>query len=329
MDNPLKNRYDIGVIIGRFQVPELSEGHCHIIDNVKNSHKHLLIVIGISPALGTKKNPMGYIPRWQMINSAYPEAVIVPLNDVGSNELWSSNLDTLIRSIFPMGSICLYGGRDSFKNSYKGIYDTFEVGITDAKEGTKIRQEVGKEVCNSPDFRRGLIYQSENQYPKIFPTVDIAVIRKKGKNFEVLMGKRPGKQAWRFPGGFVSPSDENFEDAALRELGEEFGVEVDRSSLKYVGSNRQNDWRYSGPDEKITTALFRVDYLFGAGDSLSDEFTETNWIEIVPPTKNTEITYEIEETHYPIFLKLVEDLLGKKVSEQLKKIKTEEEGDEE
>lgn len=306
MEHPLKNQFDIGVVIGRFQVAELTDGHRHLIGNVAASHKQVLVVVGISPTMGTKKNPLGYIPRMQMLQEAYPNAVIVPFNDMPSDKDWSNNLDKLIRSVFPIGSVCLYGGRDSFIKNYSGIYETKEISEIVNEEATKVREELGKRVLNCSAWRAGAIFQSQNQYPKVFPTVDIAVVTKPDGEWLVLLGKRTPDSKWRFPGGFVGPEDENLEQAALRELHEEFDVEVDPDSIKYVGSNRQDDWRYKGPDEKICTTLFKVDYVYGDGGSISEEFYETKFI---PMSIDID---EIEPTHVPLFQQLCKNLKIKK-----------------
>lgn len=300
MLNPLANKYDIGVIVGRFQVPELTEGHKHVIDNVLTAHKQLIIAIGVSPTLGTKKNPLGYTSRMHMLRSTYKTAIIVPIVDVNSDELWSKNLDTLIRSICPIGSICLYGSRDSFISSYKGIYSTFELGTLEKIEATKIREKIGKELIDSTDFRAGIIYQTQNQYPKVFPTVDIAVIKKEGKEYSVLMGKKNEYTGLQFPGGFVDPSDADLEEAALRELSEEVNVEVDRDSLAYLSSNRQEDWRYDSPDEVITTSLFIVNYVSGSGSPVEDELKETEWVTIDEDNYNS-----VADGHKPLFKSLM------------------------
>lgn len=296
MQNPLKGKFDIGVIVGRFQVPELSKGHTHIIDNVIESHKKILIIAGVSQTLGTKNNPLNYSMRLQMIQEKYPETLISHLLDVSSDDIWSKNLDILIRSMYPMGSICIYGGRDSFQKHYTGVYDTFEIGTTDCKEGTKIRQDVGDTIIDSYDFRSGMIYQSQNQYSKVFPTVDIAVI----KNNQVLLGRRTTTSALRFPGGFVDPIDKNIEECALRELYEEFDVEVDFDSIKYVGSNLQNDWRYNSPNEKIMTSLYKVNYIYGG--TVKDEFYSVEWVTI----GHNQLT-KIEDSHKKLFELLIND----------------------
>lgn len=305
--NPLSGKYDIGVIIGRFQVPGLDEAHRHLIDNVCEAHKQVIITVGVSSALGSKKNPMGYIPRMQMLHEAYPNAIITPVMDVGSDEVWSKNLDTMIRSLCPIGSICLYGGRDSFIKAYRGVYPTFEIGTSDGKSGSNIRENIGKEVINSYEFRAGLIYQSQNQYPKVFPTADVALVKKEDKEYLVLLGRRPNREQFRFPGGFVSPSDSNIEEAALRELHEETGgIGFDSDSIEYIGSNLQKDWRYQSPDEVIMTSLYKVDYTFGEAQT-DEEFSEFQWVKVDPYNFPN-----IEASHKKLFLMLLRNLINYK-----------------
>lgn len=66
-------------------------------------------------------------------------------------------------------------------------------------------------------------------------TVDAVAVRDGNYGLEVLMIKRGPKPVewegmWAFPGGFVD-YDEDPEDAVLRELKEETGVEGDRKSV--------------------------------------------------------------------------------------------------
>ena len=47
-----------GVIIARFQTPALHEGHLSLIRQVKQKHNRLIIVLGVSPVKGSRKNPL-------------------------------------------------------------------------------------------------------------------------------------------------------------------------------------------------------------------------------------------------------------------------------
>ncbi len=300
--NPLKDKYDVGVIVGRFQVAELTDGHKYVIDSVRESHKQVIVAIGVSEALGTKKNPLGYAARMQMIQETFPDVIITHIMDTKDDEKWSRTLDKTIRALCPMGSVCLYGSRDSFIKTYKGRYPTFELAVINEEAGTRIREEIGKTACNSKDFRAGVIHSCQNQYPKVFPTVDMAVV--KGK--QVLLGRRTADSALRFPGGFVDPSDATLEDAARRELSEEVDVAV-APECEYLGSFIINDWRYKTPDEKIMTTLFKFTYLFGAA-SVIDEFDSFEWVEI----KESNLD-KIESGHEVLFQRLIKNIKKEKV----------------
>ena len=110
----------IGVIIARFQTPHLHEGHRTVIDSVRENHNKVVVVLGISPVLGSRRNPLDFPTREKLIKKEYPELVVLPLADHPLDMTWSSNLDTLLNSTFPGNSFVLYGSRDSFIKHYSG-----------------------------------------------------------------------------------------------------------------------------------------------------------------------------------------------------------------
>ena len=114
--------YDIGVIIGRFQVHELHEAHQNLINEVCKNHKKVIIFIGDNAHIPrSKRNPLGYKERELMIKQMYPNVTIMPLQDRRLDDVWSKQLDSRIREVYPTGSVLLYGGRDSFISHYKGL----------------------------------------------------------------------------------------------------------------------------------------------------------------------------------------------------------------
>jgi 8-oxo-dGTP diphosphatase len=65
------------------------------------------------------------------------------------------------------------------------------------------------------------------EYPRPAVTVDVAIFRPIGDEYQILLIKRdqePYKDKFALPGGFIE-MDESLEQAALRELFEETGVE--------------------------------------------------------------------------------------------------------
>ena len=65
------------------------------------------------------------------------------------------------------------------------------------------------------------------EHPRPSVTVDVAIIRPNGKEYQILLiqrGQAPYKGKYALPGGFIN-MDESLEGAAQRELFEETGVE--------------------------------------------------------------------------------------------------------
>ena len=60
-----------GVIIGRFQTPELHSEHIKLIQYVLDRHEKVLLFLGVSLTLGNKKHPMDFITRKYMIEEQF------------------------------------------------------------------------------------------------------------------------------------------------------------------------------------------------------------------------------------------------------------------
>lgn len=276
-------RAGVGVVIGRFQVADLTEGHRNVIEAAQCSHDRLVICLGIPPYL-SKQNPLDFTTRHMMVKSAYPDAIIVALPDRQSDVEWSRELDALLRRMFPFDNVTLYGGRDSFQNRYSGKFQVKSVGILPLpiESGTDVRRRLGRTPVNYTAFRHGVIYGSQNRFDRSDQAVDIAVLITETVDAKamidplVLVGRKTSDPAgkWRLPGGYVDPAkDESLEAAAKRELYEETNVLLN-NGLRYAGSFRVPDWRYRASNDRIYTALFiaqeRPWSTAKAGDDLGD-----------------------------------------------------------
>ena len=253
---------DIGVVVGRFQSPDLHSGHHFVIREAINHHERVLVVIGCSPLPLTLRNPMDFETRAMMITRAYPDVVVARIEDSRSDEIWSARLDEIIHNYFPDRSAVLYGSRQSFIPHYTGKHQCEMLTPPEPIEGlnaTDLRNRV--QALGSRDFRAGMIYGSRLPFPTSYQVVDIAVINE--ANQMVLLGHKIGDgDKHRFIGGFVDPTDETLERAAKREVVEETsGIET--ADYEYLGSVRIDDWRYKGNRDQVMSAFFKAKYIFG------------------------------------------------------------------
>ncbi len=295
-----------GAIVARFQTPYLHEGHRYLLDEITRKHNKVVIVLGVSPVKGTKRNPFDFYTREQMIRKDYPGLVILPLADHPSDLIWSNELDRLLTNTFPNESFILYGSRDSFISHYYGSIQTADLPEIGNHSASEIREGVSDKVSNTEDFRLGINYACFNMYEKVYPTVDIAVVQ--NNNQFVLLGRKPRQTGWRFPGGFVDPTDDNYEAAARRELIEECGT-IETGEMDYIGSAKIDDWRYRKESDKIISLLFKTEFLFGTPKA-SDDLEEVKWFAI------DQLQNMIEQTSIvPEHQVLIEMLLKKLKSE--------------
>ncbi|HYF68709.1 MAG TPA: NUDIX domain-containing protein [Ohtaekwangia sp.] len=286
----------IGVIIARFQTPYLHPGHQALIESVQSKHKRLVIVLGVSPVLGSKHNPLDFHTREKMIKKYYPDVVVLPLADHPLDTVWSVNLDNLLMNTFPGAGFMLFGSRNSFINYYSGKCKVHELAPHGEFSASQIRDSIKEQVMDAMEFRAGIIYAYANTYPKVYPTVDVAVFRNNKK--EILLGKKDNDQKWRLIGGFTDPTDEGFESAAMRELKEECG-DISVARFEYEGSFGINDWRYKNETDRIITTLFSTDYIAGEPKG-NDDIAEVRWFPIrdLPEMISNGLT---TVTHDPLF----------------------------
>jgi bifunctional NMN adenylyltransferase/nudix hydrolase len=273
-----EKKSDIGVIIGRFQINRLHDAHRELINSVLVKHNKVILFLGVTTSIGSRRNPLDFASRKAMIEEEYEGKIsaILPLRDMKNDTLWSKQVDEKIREVFSMGSVVLYGSRDSFIPYYNGKFTTCELEAAHKVSATEIRKEVSTKVEKSEQFRAGIIYSAYNTFPHVYPTVDIAIVKEETN--EVLLGRKPNEERFRFVGGFTDVEDENYETAARREVMEETGLEI--GNLVYLGSARVDDWRYrSNKDRAIITLFFKASYIYGKAKA-NDDIQEVKWFKI-------------------------------------------------
>ncbi len=165
-----------GVIVARMQTPYLHDGYKDLISYIAKRVNHIVIVLGVSQALFTDKNPLPYAIRKQMIKDNYPFMRFEELQDVNCDKQWSKNLDDLLKKY---EKPILYGSRDSFINQYSGNIITEVVDCKSNMSSSDIRKNISElsEDRINKDMRIGIIYGIEKRFPIVYPTVDIALVQ--------------------------------------------------------------------------------------------------------------------------------------------------------
>lgn len=272
---------DVGVIVGRFHVHELHQGHKDLINFVLNRHSKVIVFLGLSPCKSTVKNPLDFETRKQLLLQHYPDLIILYIKDQKEDAVWSKNLEEQIGDVVsPTQTVTLYGSRDSFISHYSGKYKCIEMEQEVFSSGTDVRKTICNKIKSSSDFRAGAIWATSNQYPKAIPTVDIAIFN--DDYSKLLLARKSNEEEYRFVGGFVSPG-ENYETAAKREVIEETHLEV--GDLKYICSEYVDDWRYKKETDKITTAFFIVKVIYGR-PTPDDDIAELKWFSLTDIKEN-------------------------------------------
>jgi bifunctional NMN adenylyltransferase/nudix hydrolase len=290
---------DVGVIVGRFQVPALHSEHVDLIRTVKNRHKRVIIFIGLAETKVTKNNPLDYQMRRIMINEVFPDITDIHyIENHPSDHAWSKNLDSQISKALPGESkAVLYGSRDSFISHYHGKFPTKELIPTKIISGSELRKTVGHQKRASEDFRAGVIWATQNRYDTLYPTVDIAIFNEDRTRILLGMKNCDGGKV-RFPGGFATKSSGEYEVDARRETAEELGIEV--GDMEYVCSRNVEDWRYRGEKDGIRTILFATKYTFGVVTP-GDDLDGARWYDVADLRKNLD---DVVSGHRPLFEKL-------------------------
>jgi len=261
MVNPKKD--GIGVIVGRFQEYSLSDAHKEIIEYALDRHNSVIVMVGESQCRVTKHDPLNFEMRRQMIVSEFQNVIVLPIIDMRDDKEWSGALDDIVnRNSPPRANIVMYGSRDSFLESYCGMHKTQRLNIFGTSSSTVRRKEVGESIINSIDFRKGVIWATQNRYAQIIPTVDIAIVH---NNSIVMIKKDSDNDMIRFIGGYVEcidDSDGSFDllaKNAIKETLEEVAIKINLDdNIINMGSYAIDDWRYKNSGNHIMTTFFII-----------------------------------------------------------------------
>lgn len=301
---------DVGIIVARFQVPELHEEHVSLIQKVVNTHPRVLVILGLAAdaCKCTFNNPLDFPTRKAMVEKAFPSVEVLYIKDVGDDQIWSKELDRLIHSqIGPTQRVVLYGSRDSFIPHYLGKFDKEELVPTRFISGKEIRRNVGIKSKATKEFREGVIWAVENQWPGALPVVDVAIFDR--TNQCVLLIRKTNQTKYQFVGGFATPESNSYEEDAAREVQEETNVLC--KDYTYIGSAKVDDWRFRSERNKLKTTFFLADYVSGTPkvNDLIESIAELRWVKLSDLTQEG-IIYE-HQVLFKLFKERVMDKLNK------------------
>jgi bifunctional NMN adenylyltransferase/nudix hydrolase len=290
----VQESFDVGVIVARFQVDDLTDGQRDLLNKVCSTHRRTAVYLGLSPCRSTYNNPLDFETRKLMLKEAYPNIEVYYIKDTPSDVVWSDTLDAMIKETFKDNSVCLYGSRDSFLQYYCGQFTCRELAQEVFISGTEVRKELAKKVNKSRDFRHGVIWATSNQWPASVPTVDVAIFSDDYKH--ILLGKKPYEALYRFIGGFVEPGH-TYEYTVMKEAEEEADLQI--LNMKYVRSFLIDDWRYRSEVNKITTSLFETNQWAGKPNP-GDDISELRWFPF-----NKHILKNVEKVHCEMMKHLI------------------------
>lgn len=290
--NSTQKQPGIGVIVGRFQVPQLTPGHLDLFTDVFERHEKVLVFLGTSPIKASRHNPLPFKARKRMITNAFkktpgdPILKILEIKDVHHEVLWSKTLDEKIRKEYPTGPVTLYGSRDGFIPYYKGTFKTVELEARRVVSGSDIRKAIDAlfsdengEAFDSEKVRQAWIACCFDRFPTSYTTVDGAVIDRLLNRLLLARKTNDPDGKWRFIGGFCDINlDSCLDEAVKREVMEETDFKGVGEPI-YVGSAKINDWRYRNEQDGIMTTLFIIDEFVGEPKA-SDDISELKWFDI-------------------------------------------------
>ena len=119
------------------------------------------------------------------------------------------------------------------------------------------------------------------QHPHPAVTADCIVFSADGKVLLIERGNEPCKGKWAFPGGFMN-IDETAEAAAVRELREETGIELDECDIFQVGAYSTVD---RDPRERVVTIAFFAEVERPMKVTGRDDAAQAKWFKLseLPP----------------------------------------------
>jgi len=256
----------LGVIIGRFQTPQITPGHEFLFNEVYKKHENVIVFVGCKPPQQQpdSKNPLDFFSRKMMLLKKYPNLTVMSITDQRSNEEWSYELDKRIDEIKGNFEPILYGSRDSFISSYKGKYKTFELESDIIYSATSVREAIVQKTIESEEFRQGIIYGLSNRVVNGLHGSYVLVTQEREGVKKILIGKKRNEKDYSFFGALYNPSiDSAYYDTAKRAVKESVGNNLEIGNIKFLFDQRLDVWSYTSSEDKIHANFFIGEIVWG------------------------------------------------------------------
>jgi bifunctional NMN adenylyltransferase/nudix hydrolase len=291
----------VAVLYTPFQTPVIPGPHKNVLDLLFEKYGTVVVALHQKRVTPTKNNPLGFAAREAMVREYVQSlgryAYIVPVVDKKYPKDQVAALEACITPLFtePI-KVWLFTNEEFLslyvENGGTWQYSTHRHGLLSAEMDARKSAMVLN--CTSEDFRRGVIYAMNSQFPISWGTVDMAIRRVVIIDREApphekvlyLFGKKPGEVGWRFPGGFKDVGDIDYETAVWREGGEEVlksGIDPKSVLTKpvYISSRKVNDWRYRQEKDAITTLFYQMEFI-GTEDQIAanDDLADAKWFDL-------------------------------------------------
>ncbi len=237
----------IGILIGRFQVPEPHEGHRFLIKRILERVDELVILVGSSNQARSPRNPYTFLERREAIYNSFKDIksriLVVPINDYMYNDSqWMADVAATIKHCVGVNQeTILYGhfkpGNDYLKwfpqLKYENIDNEIDVSGTEMRNAN--RHLLPLSVQEDMRYIEKEAKKFENYpYPDSLNVMcGDAVVECLGHVLLVKRGRAPGVGNWALPGGHKHTYETALR-CVLRELDEETNLRIPEKVL--VGS---------------------------------------------------------------------------------------------
>lgn len=267
-------QYAYAVLIGRFQPFHL--GHMALYNHAQKIAEHVIVIVGSHRVPRSIRNPWTSEEREGFIRKALsdrkPESyTIIHVHDSAYNfNNWLTRIKYEVSKIAGQGTVAIVGHFKDDSSYYLNYFPEWHLETVEEQasgiSSTEIRRayfeghhEVIQKHIAPAECDALLRWVDDPQYPVLcdeyafiknyrkrwesapfpptFVTAD-AVVFALGNVLLIQRKLNPGKGRYALPGGFVNV-DESIENACMRELHEETGLDIAHAALK--GSIRMNN----------------------------------------------------------------------------------------